>query len=128
MQALFEGIEVKPATLHGDLWSGNMASVDGKPAVFDPAVYYGHDEAEFGMSWCAGFGSSFWDAYFQENPKQPGFDKRKDLYLCYHYLNHYNLLVRPAMPCCCWLAYAMACLHGISNCLEAGDIACYRAV
>ncbi|WRX08899.1 Fructosamine/Ketosamine-3-kinase - like 2 [Theobroma cacao] len=24
-------------------------------------------------------------------PKQPGFEKRIDLYLLYHYLNHYNL-------------------------------------
>lgn len=24
-------------------------------------------------------------------PKQPGFEKRRDLYILYHYLNHYNL-------------------------------------
>jgi len=24
-------------------------------------------------------------------PKQPGFEERKDLYMLYHYLNHYNL-------------------------------------
>lgn len=30
-------------------------------------------------------------AYFEVIPKQPGFDKRRDLYLAYHYLNHYNL-------------------------------------
>ena len=29
---------------------------DGQPAIFDPAAYYGHHEAEFGMSWCAGRG------------------------------------------------------------------------
>ena len=45
----FEGIEVKPSVLHGDLWSGNIAAVDGAPCVFDPATYYGHHEAEFGM-------------------------------------------------------------------------------
>lgn len=39
--------------LHGDLWSGNIGSVDGQPSIFDPAVYYGHSEADFGMSWCA---------------------------------------------------------------------------
>jgi len=43
--------------------------VDGKPSVFDPAVYYGHNEAEFGMSWCAGFSQSFYDAYFDVMPK-----------------------------------------------------------
>lgn len=25
----------------------------------------GHNEAEFGMSWCAGFGSSFYNSYFE---------------------------------------------------------------
>lgn len=27
----------------------------------------------------------------QVMPKQPGFEKRRDLYMLYHYLNHYNL-------------------------------------
>lgn len=34
--------------LHGDLWSGNIGTANGQPAVFDPAVYHGHSEAEFG--------------------------------------------------------------------------------
>lgn len=46
--------QIKPSVLHGDLWSGNIAGVQGQPAIFDPATYYGHHEAEFGMSWCAG--------------------------------------------------------------------------
>ena len=25
----------------------------------------GHSEAEFGMSWCAGFGGSFYNSYFE---------------------------------------------------------------
>ena len=45
--------QVRPCVLHGDLWSGNIGSVDGEPSIFDPAVYYGHSEADFGMSWCA---------------------------------------------------------------------------
>jgi len=45
------GMLITPSILHGDLWSGNIASVDGKPSLFDPASYYGHHEAEFGMSW-----------------------------------------------------------------------------
>lgn len=48
IDVLFQGISVKPSILHGDLWSGNMAAVDGAPAIFDPACYYGHHEAEFG--------------------------------------------------------------------------------
>ena len=46
-------MEVRPSVLHGDLWAGNYAAVDSRPAIFDPATYYGHHEAEFGMSWCA---------------------------------------------------------------------------
>ncbi|GMH36315.1 hypothetical protein BSKO_04183 [Bryopsis sp. KO-2023] len=91
LEKLFEGIEVTPSVLHGDLWSGNIATVDGQPSVFDPAVYYGHHEAEFGMSWCAGFSGAFWKAYHDVIPRAPGFDERKQLYLLYHYLNHYNL-------------------------------------
>ena len=30
-----------------------------------PSPSDGHNEAEFGMSWCAGFGGSFYNAYFQ---------------------------------------------------------------
>ncbi|KAH1241027.1 Protein-ribulosamine 3-kinase, chloroplastic [Glycine max] len=48
-------------------------------------------EAEFGMSWCAGFGGSFYNSYFEVMPKQPGYEERRDLYMLYHYLNHYNL-------------------------------------
>lgn len=58
--------------LHGDLWSGNISGVDGQPSVFDPAVYYGHSEADFGMSWCAGFNSAFYEAYHKVLPKAPG--------------------------------------------------------
>jgi fructosamine-3-kinase len=83
---------IKPSILHGDLWSGNIGTVDGKPSVFDPAVYYGHSEAEFGMSWCAGFSQKFYDAYFEVLPKvETHFEERRQLYLLYHYLNHYNL-------------------------------------
>ncbi|GAY42080.1 hypothetical protein CUMW_064140 [Citrus unshiu] len=89
---LFEGVNVEPCLLHGDLWSGNISSdKNGEPVILDPACYYGHNEAEFGMSWCAGFGGSFYNSYFEVMPKQPGFEKRRDLYMLYHYLNHYNL-------------------------------------
>ncbi|KAL9228950.1 hypothetical protein vseg_004475 [Gypsophila vaccaria] len=89
---LFEDVVIEPCLLHGDLWSGNITyDKDGEPVILDPACYYGHNEAEFGMSWCAGFGPSFYNSYFEMTPKQPGFEKRRDLYLLYHYLNHYNL-------------------------------------
>ena len=88
---LFEGIDVTPSVLHGDLWSGNIAAVDGKPCIFDPAVYYGHHEAEWGMSWCASLGPAFWKGYRSLIPKDEGFERRAALYEAYHQLNHYNL-------------------------------------
>ncbi|KAJ3690369.1 hypothetical protein LUZ61_019533 [Rhynchospora tenuis] len=95
MHLLFKGAVLEPCLLHGDLWSGNISSdKDGNPVILDPACYYGHNEAEFGMSWCAGFGGSFYNSYFEVMPKQPGFEKRRDLYMLYHYLNHYNLFGR----------------------------------
>lgn len=41
----------------GDLWSGNIAALGGSstPVIFDPATYYGHHEAEWGMR-CVGCG------------------------------------------------------------------------
>lgn len=33
-----------------DLWGGNYsADEDGNPILFDPAAYFGHNEAELGM-------------------------------------------------------------------------------
>ena len=36
------------------------------------AQYYGHSEAEFGMSWCAGFSGSFYRGYNDLIPPAPG--------------------------------------------------------
>lgn len=92
LESFFEDVdEIKPCVLHGDLWSGNINGVEGQPTIYDPACYYGHHEAEFGMSWCAGFSKSFWDAYHERIPPAPGFKRRRPLYELYHYLNHYNL-------------------------------------
>ena len=91
LKTLFEGINVKPSVLHGDLWSGNIAAVDGKPCIYDPAVYYGHHEAEWGMSWCASLPPAFWKGYRELIPEDEGFTKRSNLYELYHKLNHYNL-------------------------------------
>lgn len=82
---------IQPSLLHGDLWSGNISGLEGEPVIFDPACYYGHHEAEFGMSWCASFSSGFWAGYREVIPRAPGFEARHKLYQLYHYLNHYNL-------------------------------------
>ena len=91
LRSLFEGVEVRPSVLHGDLWSGNVAAVGGEPCIFDPASYYGHHEAEWGMSWCASLGPAFWEGYRELIPEDSGFRKRRALYELYHKLNHFNL-------------------------------------
>ncbi|CAE7207024.1 unnamed protein product [Symbiodinium natans] len=93
LEALFADGEVKPSLLHGDLWNGNMAGspMGQPPALFDPAAYFGHSEAEFGMAWCADFDEKFWQGYRSIMPEAPGFRKRQPLYEAYHKLNHYCL-------------------------------------
>lgn len=43
-----KGRSIKPALIHGDIWYGNMATNadTGKPLIFDPAVFWGHNECE----------------------------------------------------------------------------------
>jgi protein-ribulosamine 3-kinase len=79
--------------LHGDLWGGNwLASRDGEPAIFDPAVYYGDRETDLAMTRLfGGFGAGFYRAYAAAAPLPPGAALRGELYNLYHLLNHANL-------------------------------------
>lgn len=83
----------RPSLLHGDLWGGNwMAGVEGRVWLIDPAVYYGHREADIAMTELfGGFPSEFHDVYQSTWPLDPGFGERKKLYNLYHLLNHLNL-------------------------------------
>ena len=84
-----ESHRITPSLIHGDLWSGNIAVVGSSAwSILDPAPYYAHHEAEFGMSWCAGLGPGFWKGYRSVLPEAPGFAKRRPLYELYHILNH----------------------------------------
>lgn len=85
-----------PSLLHGDLWAGNVITGnDGKVWLADPAVYVGHREAELAMTELfGGFPQSFYDAYQEVLPLQPGYEKRRDFYNLYHLLNHLNLFGR----------------------------------
>ncbi|XP_072530665.1 ketosamine-3-kinase [Salminus brasiliensis] len=88
---LFSGIEVEPALLHGDLWSGNVAEYSDGPIIFDPASFYGHSEFELAIAGMfGGFGKHFYSAYHGKIPKAAGFEKRLQLYQLFHYLNHWN--------------------------------------
>ena len=90
---LISGTEEEPSLLHGDLWSGNYL-IDGRgiPWLIDPAVYYGHREADLAMtSLFGGFPNSFYSAYKSAYPIAPGYAEREPLYQLYHLLNHLNL-------------------------------------
>jgi protein-ribulosamine 3-kinase len=83
----------KPALLHGDLWSGNyFPDSEGKPCIFDPAVYYGLREADLAMTELFGrLPQKFYDVYQEVFPMNPGYQERKDLFNLYHLLNHLNI-------------------------------------
>jgi fructosamine-3-kinase len=83
----------KPALLHGDLWSGNvMINERGEPTLIDPAVYYGHREAELAFTQLfGGFEPEFYQAYHEAFPIGKGFDSRANLYNLYPLLVHVNL-------------------------------------
>lgn len=90
---LLSGSDEPPALLHGDLWAGNfMIGPAGHPVIFDPAVYYGHREADLAMTRLfGGFTQEFYNAYQKEWPLPAGYRKREPVYLLYHVFNHLNL-------------------------------------
>jgi len=92
IELLSSAIEV-PCILHGDLWSGNYIVDDrGEACLIDPAVYYGHREADLAMTRLfGGFEPSFYEAYGEESPLTPGHEDRLAVYQLYHVLNHLNL-------------------------------------
>jgi len=83
----------KPSLLHGDLWGGNyMVDENGNAVLIDPAVYYGHREADLGMTKLfGGFSSEFYRTYNERFPLEDGYDYRENIYKLYHVLNHLNL-------------------------------------
>ena len=83
----------RPSLVHGDLWSGNViAGKGGKAWLIDPAVYYGHPEADLAMTELfGGFAGAFYAAYQEENPLEAGYKDRRDLYNLYQLLNHLNM-------------------------------------
>jgi fructosamine-3-kinase len=83
-----------PALVHGDQWSGNLhTAADGSPALIDPAAYYAHREAEFGMmTLFGGFSPRVYAAYDEALPLAAGWRERNPLYQLYHLMNHLNLV------------------------------------
>lgn len=89
---LLDGVNRRPALIHGDLWSGNVIPGPGGLAVIDPAVSYSDREAEIAFTELfGGFNRRFYNAYESIWPLEPGYHHRRDLYNLYHLLNHLNL-------------------------------------
>lgn len=95
MQRLDDMLPQKPpaALLHGDLWGGNfIVTNSGKAALIDPAVYFGHNEADLAMTALfGGFDQAFYDAYLEVLPSEASYPERRDVYNLYHLINHLNL-------------------------------------
>jgi len=93
LHVFFKAYEAQPSLLHGDLWSGNHAvDSDGKPVIFDPAVYYGDRETDIAMTELfGGLSRDFYAAYDAAYSLDAGYEVRKTLYNLYHILNHANL-------------------------------------
>ncbi|GAA5905824.1 hypothetical protein JCM6882_000470 [Rhodosporidiobolus microsporus] len=92
--ALLDDLDIKPSILHGDLWSGNARYSDNRdaPITFDPSSYYGHSEADLGITHMfGGFSPAFYKRYHELVPKTEPveeYEQRQKLYELYHHLNH----------------------------------------
>lgn len=81
-----------PCLLHGDLWQGNTTNTLKGPALFDPAVYYGHREIDIAMTRLfGGFGDSFYVAYNETYPLENDYKKRLEICNLYPLLVHAKL-------------------------------------
>ena len=85
--------EGSPSLLHGDLWSGNtFPSASGNPAIFDPAVYYGHPETELAFTRLfGGFHPNMYSSYLELYQAESGMEERLEIYQLYPLLVHLNL-------------------------------------
>ncbi|SMO86336.1 Fructosamine-3-kinase [Saccharicrinis carchari] len=90
---ILQDSEEKPSLLHGDLWAGNyLINKNGKGVLIDPAVYYGHREADIAMTKLfGGFSPEFYQGYNSTFPLKSGYEYRENIYLLYHVWNHLNL-------------------------------------
>jgi fructosamine-3-kinase len=81
-----------PALLHGDLWSGNFFFSTTGPAIFDPAVYYGHREMDLAMTKLfGGFDGAFYEGYEEAFSLEKSWKSRTEFCNLYPLLVHVNL-------------------------------------
>jgi fructosamine-3-kinase len=100
----------EPASLlHGDLWSGNFTVTQKGPAIFDPAVYYGHREMDIAMTRLfGGFDELFYQGYEEVYPLEVRWRERLD------YSQLYPLLVHAVLFGGNYIERSMKILSGFS--------------
>lgn len=88
--------EEKPSLIHGDLWSGNyLTTINGKPALIDPAVSFGPREMDIAMMQLfGGFSEEVYDSYNSIFPLELGWESRVSLWQLYYLLVHLNIFGR----------------------------------
>ena len=92
VEVLNEVDDEGPALLHGDLWSGNVYWSKEGAVLIDPAIYYGHREADLAFTELfGGFGQAFYQSYQATYPLRPGYARRKPILNLYHQMTHANL-------------------------------------
>jgi len=69
-----------------------LTGEDGQAVLIDPAIYYGHREADLAMtSLFGGFDSDFYKGYDDTFPLSDDWENRQNLYMLYHMMNHMNI-------------------------------------
>jgi fructosamine-3-kinase len=90
-----------PALVHGDVWTGNLVVGDGSVrAVLDPALYYGHPEAELAyVDRFGGVGDAFFDRYRQHRAVDDAFfHARRHVYALVPLLEHLRVFGESYLP------------------------------
>ncbi len=100
LHSILNGSQEAPSLIHGDLWGGNyIVGLNGEPVLIDPAVYYGHREAELAMTKLfGGFSELFYTSYDDTFPLLQGHEYRQGIYTLYHVLNHLNIFGQGYKP------------------------------
>lgn len=81
------GPEITPTLLHGDAQKNNFISSAIGAYVIDPAVYYGHPELDLAyVDYFEPVPQEVFDAYHEELPIDPGFERRRSLWRVWGYL------------------------------------------
>lgn len=85
----YQGHEVRPSLLHGDLWAGNFMFADNQPYLIDPDAVYGDREFDLAMTTVfGGFDNDFYRAYAADYPFTPGINDRLPWYRFYYLCMH----------------------------------------